>query len=496
MDRREAIQQATFGERIAEQEIDELASYFVETDQWRRLYAGDVDIVYGPKGSGKSALYSLLVTKQQELFDRGILIVAAENPTGAPAFQDVADDPPTSESEFVGVWKVYFLGLIASVLKDWGVETSDAQRVYASLREAGLLEEKATLRTRLHGALDYVKRVMRPEAVEGGVVLDPSTQMPIGVTGKISLGQPLPEQRAVGVVSIDELLAAANDALLALDFKVWLVLDRLDVAFIAQEQLEHNALRALFKTYLDTQQLKQVSVKIFLRTDIWRRITESGFREASHITRALTIDWERQSLLNVVMRRALKNQAVCDFYEVDRTTVIGSVPEQEALLQRMFPDQVDFGRNPKTFDWMLSRTQDGSAKTAPRELIHLMSSLRESQLKRFEVGHEPPPDEHLFERQAFKEALKAVSDTRLTTMLYAEYPQLKPYIEQLAGEKTQHTPETLGKTWGLGAEEARGVAEQLADVGFFERRGTKQEPDYWVPFLYRDALSLVQGEAR
>jgi hypothetical protein len=69
------------GSAFAEQELDELAEYFVETDQWRRLYAGDVDIVYGPKGSGKSALYSLLVTKQQELFDRGILIVPAEPAT-------------------------------------------------------------------------------------------------------------------------------------------------------------------------------------------------------------------------------------------------------------------------------------------------------------------------------------------------------------------------------------------------------------------------------
>jgi hypothetical protein len=34
------------------------------------------------------------------------------------------------------------------------------------------------------------------------------------------------------------------------------------------------------------------------------------------------------------------------------------------------------------------------------------------------------------------------------------------------------------------------------DIGFFELRGTKQEPVYWVPFLYRDALNLVQGEAK
>src|SRR5207244_7562089 len=130
--------------------------------------------------------------------------------------------------------------------------------------------------------------------------------------------------------------------------KVWRVLDRLDVAFAAQEQLKENALRALFKTYLDMQPLDLLSVKVFLRTDIWRRITSSGFREASHITRHLTISWDRQSLCNVVMRRTLKNELVPAYLGVDPEEVFGSVDAQEDVLRRMLPDQVDAGRNPAT----------------------------------------------------------------------------------------------------------------------------------------------------
>jgi hypothetical protein len=66
------------------------------------------------------------------------------------------------------------------------------------------------------------------------------------------------------------------------------VLDRLDVAFADSEGLERNALRALFRVYRDMQGLNNVSVKILLRDDIWARITDEGFREASHITRAVT----------------------------------------------------------------------------------------------------------------------------------------------------------------------------------------------------------------
>ncbi len=295
---------------------------------------------------------------------------------------------------------------------------------------------------------------------------------------------------------MDSLLADANTALGQLDFSVWIVLDRLDVAFAQHEQLEKNALRALFKAYLDMGAIDQVSVKIFLRSDIWQRITDEGFREASHITRALTISWNEQSLRPLVLRRILKNKPIADYYGVDPEAVFSSVDEQEGLLRRMLPDQVDAGRNPKSFSWMVSRTADGSTATAPRELIHLVSSLRESQLKRIEQGHDLPPREELFDRAAFKEALQGVSEVRLRQTLYAEYPNLKPQIDKLSREKAEQRPETLAKIWGTDETEARTLAEALVSVGLFERRGTKGEPSYWVPFLYRDALELVQGEAR
>jgi hypothetical protein len=38
-------------------------------------------------------------------------------------------------------------------------------------------------------------------------------------------------------------------------------------------------------------------------------------------------------------------------------------------------------------------------------------------------------------------------------------------------------------------------AKELVELGFFEQRGTKEQPTFWVPFLYRDALHLVQGRA-
>ena len=205
--------------------------------------------------------------------------------------------------------------------------------------------------------------------------------------------------------------------------------------------------------------------------------------------------WERQALVQLILRRVLRNAAICGFYNVNPSDVYAKVDEQDALLRRMLPDQVDAGKNPATFDWMLSRTQDATGQAAPRELIHLMSALRDNQIKRLEMGHAEPPAESLFDRASFKESLREVSQVRLTQTLYAEYPDVKPLIERLEGEKTQQTPQTLAGLWGVSQDQARQRAGLLVDIGLFEARGEKEAPTYWVPFLYRDGLNMVQGEA-
>jgi hypothetical protein len=495
VDPKQVLEGATFGARVAEDELAELADYFVETSQWRRLYAGDRDIVLGPKGAGKSALYSLVVQKSEELLGRNILVVAAESPEGTPVFQSVATDPPTSEDEFEGLWKLYFLSLVAEVLTGWGVSTEDATYVYDALAEANVLQQKATLSQRLQAVREYVRRWFAPKAVETTINLDPDTGAVTGVTGKITLGEPTLDEAKAGFVSVDSLLERADAAMEQLDFTLWIVLDRLDVAFARHEDLEKSALRALFAAYLDMKKFARIRLKIFLRSDIWDRVTTGKFVESTHITEEL-IEWEPQGLRQLMLRRILRNTPIAEYYGVDPDSIFGSVQEQEVVFARMFPDQVDAGKSPKTFDWMLTRTQDGSGKPAPRELIHLLTSLRDRQLRRLELGHDPPPGEQLFDRTVFKEALREVSEVRLKKTLYAEYPDLKPYVEQLRREKAQQSPPTLATIWKVSADEAKTIADRLVAVGFFERRGDKANPDYWVPFLYRDAVELIQGEAK
>ena len=238
MDKRHLLRHLSFGSRVAEEEIDDLRNYFVETHQWEKISDGSVDIVYGPKGSGKSALYFLLLSRLDDLFDQNIILIPAENPRGAPVFKDLVPDPPTTELEFVSLWKLYMLSLAAEQMNDYGLTNFRLTTVLNTLQESGLLRKAKTLRTFLRDAMDYIRPLLRPETIEGGVVTDPTTGMPVGVTGTITLREPSLTQRQLGFTSIDELMLQLDQSLKEAKYHVWLVIDRLDVTFSENHDLE------------------------------------------------------------------------------------------------------------------------------------------------------------------------------------------------------------------------------------------------------------------
>jgi hypothetical protein len=490
--KREVLDELSFGERVAEDEGDALASYFVETELWRRIFAGQIDVIYGAKGAGKSAIYSLLRSRSAELEARQIVVITAENPRGNPAFRQLVADPPASETEFIALWKLYFATLLGQLFRERNLAGAEAKKAIDLLVEAELLQA-TSLQGFLIGARDYVRRMSRPGALEAGVALDPTTGTPSAVTGKITLSEPDRAARALGRISIDSVLALIDQAFQFNNTVAWLLLDRLDVAFLESQELEKNALRALFRVYRDLQAYRNVALKIFLRTDIRKRIAEGGFAELSHVTRVETIRWDQGSLMNLILRRALKSNRLRAYYGVEEQEVLADVVRQDDLLYRILPEKVDPGKTTrKSFSWILSRAADGSDETAPRELIHFFSTARNLQLRRFELGHNAPPGEALFDGSAIKGALPEVSAMRVDQTLFAEYPRLRPFLDRLRGEKAEQTLETLIRLWGTDETRALETATALVDAGVFVSRG---ESGYWVPFLYRHGLGLVQGKA-
>lgn len=443
MNRLELLKRLTFGSQVAEEEVQFLESYFVQTDQWNRIFNGNVDIVRGEKGAGKSALYLLLGKNSNAFLDRQILLVSGENPRGATVFKDLISDPPTSEPEFVVLWKVYMLSIVCHELRDVGISGSELDGVFGALEEAGLLEAKLNLPGLLRMAQNFARRLLHSK-LEAGVELDQNTGVPSGIIGRISLAEPSGELRSRGISSLDGMFERVNEALKAVRYNIWVLLDRLDVAFAESHALEANAIRALMKVYSDLRALEQISFKIFLREDIWKRVTAGGLREASHITRFEIMRWTPPMLLNLTMRRILSNQVLVDELGINRDEVLKDSEKQDKLFSQLFPPQVEQGpQKATTFNWMVGRCADATGKTAPRELIHLLNCVRDEEIRRLERGGGAAPGSQLFDRSVFKSALPTVSETRLNTYLYAEYPTERPFLEKLEAQKAEQTPESL-----------------------------------------------------
>jgi hypothetical protein len=116
--KRDVLHHLSFGNQIAEEEKDTLKDYFVQTASWQKILRGEIDVIYGPKGAGKSAIYVLIQDYADYLFDKNVLLVSAENIRGDPAFKSLTLDPPTTEREFTNLWKLYFVTLNLSKISN------------------------------------------------------------------------------------------------------------------------------------------------------------------------------------------------------------------------------------------------------------------------------------------------------------------------------------------------------------------------------------------
>lgn len=375
------------------------------------------------------------------------------------------------------------------------MNTPDARKLYGALEEAKLLEPELDLQGLLRSVQRLVRKLMSAD-IEGGVELDANTGIPSAFVSKLTLKEPTLDLKTSGFNSIDTLFKYANSALNSHKYSVWVLLDRLDVAFSDSHSLEANALRALLRVYGDLKAFDNIFLKIFLREDIWKRIFERAFREASHINNYALLSWDPSALLNLLVRRLLSNSVIVQEMQINSDEILGNSESQEELFRQLFPKQVEQGpQKPTTFNWMVSRCADASQSTAPRELIHLLNSLLEKEIARLEKGGPATPNHQLFDRSVFKPALVTVSKARINQNLYAEHPDLRKYLAALEKEKTAQKIESLSKIWALDHIETAKVADALVEIGFFEKRGLKDQPVYWVPFLYRDGLEMVQGSA-
>jgi hypothetical protein len=125
------------GASSAENELQELGNYFLETDEFRRTLRGEVKVVSGRKGSGKTALFAQLRDKLRQDRSKVILDLRPEGFQLLKFKERVLDylEEGTKEHTITAFWEYLLLLEIAYKLleKDRSLHMRD-QRLYGPYR--------------------------------------------------------------------------------------------------------------------------------------------------------------------------------------------------------------------------------------------------------------------------------------------------------------------------------------------------------------------------
>jgi hypothetical protein len=483
---KDILQKLDLGNSVAEFDAA-LESYFVETQTFREVINDRGDIVAGDKGTGKTAMFRILQARASRLPQLdGIQIVPAFNPTGSSIFQRLTESQPLDEPAYVALWKVYVLALVGNwILGREHKRTESVARLDDLLTGSDLKSIDHTPTSIFGKIVEWIAKSLRTTKSAQIAFSFSESGAPV-VTPKIDFSDAKAPDNPT--VRVEDAFGVLNSALSDLGLKVWVALDRLDEAFQGAPAAEVPALRALFRTYLDLMPFERARLKLFVRRDLFRKVTHGGFVNLTHVNaRKIEIRWDEEDLKDLLFKRVRENREFLEDMDLLQA------PNEEGF-QRIFPQQVDPGeRKPATWTWMMSRIRDGNGVKPPRNLIDLVRKSLDAQLRREdrEAPNAYAKGDPLIGPEALKRGLKALSEERVNDTLLAEAGDYAKVIERFRNNKADHNEASLATVLGTSVEDARKHAEQLCELGFLEQIGGS----YKVPPLYRDGLGITQGKA-
>jgi len=482
---KDVLRQLELGSSVAEHD-EALEDYFIETEVFAALVANRRDTIAGDKGTGKTALYRILEKRYPTLLD-DVEVLAGFNPAGAPVFQRLAEGEPMEEGQYITIWKAYVLSLVGNWILQLneGAFSHKMNDLDALLRKTGLRSADDSAGTIFSQIVNLFRRITNPKSAEVSAAITPDG-LPV-ISPHIEFGDaPSTEE----LVRHDEALRLLDDVLDEVGYSVWVVLDRLDEAFQGFPQAEIPALRGLLRTYLDLSEFDRLTLKLFVRKDLFRRIIEGGFVNLTHVNaRKVEIVWDEEDLFDLLCRRLRENAAFVE------ALGLSTAASNDDLFYAVFPRQVDQGsRRPTTWNWILARIRDGNGIAPPRNLIDLVTKAQEAQLRKEQRGateFDSTGDGGVIQSEAIKRGLAALSTERVEDTLLAEAGEYAPLIERFRDGRAEHNDDSLAETLNVPKVAVRAEVKPLLEIGFLEQTGET----FKVPMIYRGGLSITQGKA-
>lgn len=465
---------------------------FVETDVFRRFLLGQVDLVTGLKGTGKSALYRMVVEHSSRFPElRDLRVVPAVNPTGSPVFKALFRTN-ASETRLRSLWMAYFTSLVANEVVD---QYAAVPRVVSRVDEIRETLELLGLRQPAQRRLTLLQRLRATKSIEPTVGMDYAGNVTFGLRFDVSGAEsPAVELELADFLSV---LRSCRDVLSVVGERLWVLIDRLDECFTRDTAVERRALRALLRTQLDIasefQSGRRLAFKVFLRSDLLRRMSaDAVFTNLTHI-RSADLRWNKSEIQAIVGRRVLSSPSFESLVPEH-----GSGSREARAWDRLVPTNLAGARKMGSVQALCSATCDGHRGFNPRNVLTLLR-LAVEHAANLESGRTEPATydsgEALIRQSDVDSAMGILSMKRFADTVLNEFPATKPLAKLLDRRDAIYGSEEdlLGTLGLLDATRARKVA--AIDVLLLSGLVGQDGPRYVIPRLYRPALRAVGPSA-
>jgi hypothetical protein len=295
------IQKLNLGHSAAENEHDQLANYYIETEQFDSVLRGEAQVVTGRKGSGKTALFYQIRNKTRSNRQN---IVLDLNPDGFQLrkFKTLVLDhleDGTREHTITAFWEYLFFLEICYKLLEKDRKTHLNNHV---LRPKYIALQKLYQNDNFVAEGDFAERLLLLiEAIEDKFSIKEAS---------FSSAKVMSREEITGFLyqhSIDKLRDSITDYL-AEKRELWILFDNIDKGWSAHgvDQSDLLNLRCLIEALRKLQrQFKRSALKcrtvVFVRNDVYELLIDS-MPDRGKVSRA-SLDWTDPSLLEEMLRR-------------------------------------------------------------------------------------------------------------------------------------------------------------------------------------------------
>lgn len=345
------LQDLSFGAEEAERDTLLNASY-EDIPGTEDLRNGKKNIVIGDRGAGKSALYAASIHSSVQ--DSDTYPIALDDPAEFVLRLESNGEKLSTAEEFRAAW---LLSLACSLAAKLSLKSIKHQRAAAQLRAA--LPDVVTDEGIGPRAFSFWNRLKRTKVKFhlGPVVLEQAKS-----TEKVARGG-----RPIDVAAF---LAETAKTLREQGRRVVVAVDRIDEVHKYRRDLQERLIQGLFLAESSLSKTPEVSLLLFIRTDLFE--TCDIQEKNKLVSRTLRLQWSRSALARLLVRRICLNSQLKGISKLS-----GEESELciDDALQALFPANIE---GEPFEEWLWASLQNGRGEVAPRQLILLLTLLREA----------------------------------------------------------------------------------------------------------------------